>query len=234
MQQSAEYCDDLVKSADEDRWLAARYATEEARAVLIALAALRCEIGRIPALVSEPALGEIRLRWWRDALEEIAAAGPVRAHPVVEMLSAALTDASEIWPLLDAAINEFSPALYGEPFVSADALYGWLEKTSGAFDAASVIALGGSADDGALAKKAGAIFIMARESKNLDPLIRDASITLAREKYQALRAGLRGFHEASLPVILPAAFTLDYLRQKEDFPVLKRARLFAAFAFSRF
>ena len=50
-----------------DRFYAALFAQAEARADLIALAAFSGEIERISRQVSEAALGEIRVAWWRDA-----------------------------------------------------------------------------------------------------------------------------------------------------------------------
>jgi phytoene synthase len=40
-----------------------------ARPALFALYAFSHEIARVRALVSEPLPGEVRLQWWRDALE---------------------------------------------------------------------------------------------------------------------------------------------------------------------
>jgi 15-cis-phytoene synthase len=64
--------DRLVRRVDEDRWLALRFAPEEVRARLIALYAVNYEIARTAEIVSEPALGDIRLEWWRSALEQMA------------------------------------------------------------------------------------------------------------------------------------------------------------------
>lgn len=50
-----------------DRFYAALFAPSEAREDLIALAAFTGEIERISRQVSEAALGEIRVAWWRDA-----------------------------------------------------------------------------------------------------------------------------------------------------------------------
>ncbi|MGE0855595.1 MAG: squalene/phytoene synthase family protein [Hyphomicrobiaceae bacterium] len=58
----------VARDHARDLYLAALISPAQARADLIALAAFEGEIARIPDLVSEPLLGEIRLRWWRDAL----------------------------------------------------------------------------------------------------------------------------------------------------------------------
>lgn len=234
MQQSSEYCDELVKSTDQDRWMASRYADGDDRARLLAIWALRGEIGRIPSLVSEPALGEIRLRWWRDGLDEIAAGGPVRAHPVIEALGSVLGDDQEIFGMLDSALDQFSRALYGEAFNDAAELFGWLAKTSGVFDEAAAKALQGTREDCDVARRAGAVFAVARERNRLAPAIAADSKDFAEKTYQGLRASLAAVTPRALPAVLPAALTMDYLNREKDFPIVRRLRLFTAFAFSRF
>lgn len=79
-----------VRRADPARWLAARFAAPDARARLEALYAFYGEIARVREVVSDPMVGEIRLAWWREAVEEIADGRAPRRHPIVEALAAAL------------------------------------------------------------------------------------------------------------------------------------------------
>src|SRR5215831_6201690 len=59
-----------ARAGEPDRYLAALLAPPKARPHLLALAAFSSELARVPALVRhEPAMGAIRLQWWRDALE---------------------------------------------------------------------------------------------------------------------------------------------------------------------
>ena len=70
-----ETLDDLVRRVDPDRWLASRFiADASARADVIALYAFNYELARVAGGVSNALMGEIRLTWWREAMEEIAAA----------------------------------------------------------------------------------------------------------------------------------------------------------------
>lgn len=85
---AVDHCVDLIARSDEDLFLSLRYALPTDRPRLAALFAFQVELRRIPLMVSEPPLGEIRLQWWREALDEIVAGGPVRGHPVVEALAA--------------------------------------------------------------------------------------------------------------------------------------------------
>ncbi len=75
------YCRREVRRLDHDRYLAALFAPAEARAALLALYAFNLELARVPELVTEPLLGEVRLSWWREARAEARAGTPGR-HPV--------------------------------------------------------------------------------------------------------------------------------------------------------
>jgi 15-cis-phytoene synthase len=75
----------LAREGDPDRYLSALFASPDARDALFALYAFNAELARIAELVTEPGLGEIRLQWWRDALEH-AAAGMSTGHPVADAL----------------------------------------------------------------------------------------------------------------------------------------------------
>ncbi|HTR86367.1 MAG TPA: squalene/phytoene synthase family protein [Reyranella sp.] len=112
---------EMVRTSDRDRFLAALFAPEPARAGLLALLAFDQELARIRGVTREPMLALIRFQWWREAAAEAAEKGMPRAHPVVESLSEtarriglapamliALVDARE------AVVNEtLDPALAG-------------------------------------------------------------------------------------------------------------------------
>ncbi len=83
------YCADQVRRLDHDRYLCALFAPASEQPRLLALYAFNLEIARVREIVSEPVIGQMRLQWWRDALDEIAA-GNVRVHPVAEALARAM------------------------------------------------------------------------------------------------------------------------------------------------
>ena len=75
----------VVKAADRARYYSVLFAPNKVRDALLTLYAFDVEIRRIPFLVSEPALGAIRMQWWIDGLtgerrEEM------RSHPIGEAL----------------------------------------------------------------------------------------------------------------------------------------------------
>lgn len=78
--------DDVRERAREgapDFYVAALLAPANVREDLIALAAFAGEIDRIPFLVADPKLGEIRLQWWIDVVEQ-KSAGASSGHPVAD------------------------------------------------------------------------------------------------------------------------------------------------------
>ena len=83
------YCAGQVRAHDRDRYLTALLAPAGRREALFALYAFNLEIGRTREMVSEPMVGQIRLQWWREAIDGIYA-GTARAHEVVRPLAAAV------------------------------------------------------------------------------------------------------------------------------------------------
>jgi len=80
--------DALLATADPDRRMAALFAPPEIRGRLLALYAFYHEIAKVPDTVSEGVIGEMRLAWAREAVEDLFADPPrVRRHDVYEALS---------------------------------------------------------------------------------------------------------------------------------------------------
>ncbi len=85
---------EAAQSGAYDRYAAALLAPQPARDALIALAAFSAELARIaPSTQREPRMGEIRLQWWREALEGDAQA---TGHPVADALKEATREHG--WP----------------------------------------------------------------------------------------------------------------------------------------
>lgn len=80
--------DALLSKTDPDRRMAALFAPPQVRGRLFALYAFYQEIARVPDTVSEGVIGEMRLAWAREAVEDVFADPPkVRRHDVYEALS---------------------------------------------------------------------------------------------------------------------------------------------------
>lgn len=126
---SADYCHDLVRSADKDRYLSSLFAPDERRAQLLALYAFNIEIARIRETVSEAMLGEIRLKWWHEAIEGLYA-GKSEGHPVIEALAPAIEQGDLSKHAFISMIEARQFDLYDDPMPSLDALEGYLGETS--------------------------------------------------------------------------------------------------------
>ena len=83
------YCAARVRALDSDRYLTALFAPPALCTDLLALYAFNSELARSREAVSDPALGQIRLQWWRDAIAECYEGEP-RRHQVVQPLAAAI------------------------------------------------------------------------------------------------------------------------------------------------
>ena len=83
------YCRNRVARFDPDRAAVIAFQPAGARAGLYALHAFNLEVAHLRETAGEPALGAMRLQWWRDALDE-AASGRERRHAVLQPLAAAI------------------------------------------------------------------------------------------------------------------------------------------------
>jgi phytoene synthase len=76
-----------VLPKNEDVTLACAFIDDPAkRADVLALYAFLEAMRDIPLRVSDPLMGEIRLRWWYEAIEEIEQGRTVRYHPLTDAL----------------------------------------------------------------------------------------------------------------------------------------------------
>src|SRR5258708_36706552 len=93
MQDPYAHCEVLVRASDKDRYLAGLFAPAAMRRHLYALYAFAGEIARVREAAREPLPGEIRLQWWRDALEGEGRgeglANPVAAAPLATVAQCA-------------------------------------------------------------------------------------------------------------------------------------------------
>lgn len=153
--------DALVRRVDPDRWLSSRFISDPMkRADVIALYAYDYELARAPKASSNALLGEIRLTWWREALDEIYAGRPTRHHPGVQALAAAVRrrdlPREPLEAMNDARYRELDPTAMTEAEAMA-----WALNTGGhAARLASFILDPGSAPG--LAAYAGTLWAMGK------------------------------------------------------------------------
>jgi phytoene synthase len=157
--------EDTVRRSDLDRWLASRFSAEPTqRQDLIALYAFDHVLSRVPHQVSEPLMGEIRLTWWNEVLDEIYGSGPVRAHPVALALADVARNRGLARSPLDALVEARFGDLQPEPFADAEAALLYADQTGGALAQAAAQALGAAPclQAAKLAGRAYALSLMAR------------------------------------------------------------------------
>ncbi len=102
--------DARLKRTDEARWLATRYAYAEGRKRLVALYLLHLELARA-VQAKEAMLGKIRIQWWRETIDQIAAylagEGAVRRHDLSEELARALAGRADLIAPIQELIDRF-------------------------------------------------------------------------------------------------------------------------------
>ena len=103
-----------LREADPAQFFASLFVSDEKRAPMMALRAFAAEMARIPFLVSESMLGEIRLQWWHEVL-----AGEREVEAQANPLAAALMQAVRMHDLPVAALQGLIAArvedLYADP-----------------------------------------------------------------------------------------------------------------------
>jgi len=137
----ASYLTDIVRRADRPRYVATLFAPGTVREDLFALYAFAAEVARIPDAVSDPALGEIRLAWWRERLEGGVAEGG-EGSPVLQALFAAIERHLLPIPALVAMVDARSVDLYSDPPADGEGLEAFFGETESALFQLAGLVLG--------------------------------------------------------------------------------------------
>ncbi len=131
MPDAFDHCEQLVREADKDRFLATLFAPQKYRRALYALYAFNLEVARTREVAREPLPGELRLQWWREALTAVGQ-GDAAGHPV----AAALRDVVVRYRLPPQTLIELIDArafdLYDDPMASVADLEIHAMRTSAA------------------------------------------------------------------------------------------------------
>jgi phytoene synthase len=223
-----------VRRGDPDRWLASRFiADEQARADVLALYAFDHVLARVPAMVTDPLMGEIRLTWWSEALDEIYAGGGVRSHPVALALVQAVHRRGLDRAPLDALIAARMTDLDGQPFeVEAEAL-AYADNTAGALMQVAAQALGAAAgfEAARLAGRAYGLSLLAHRraiggrTRLAEAMTARRIGTLVGETLAGARAGLKTLPIPAFPSVSYAALALGYARGAHLTQLEKQLRL---------
>jgi 15-cis-phytoene synthase len=208
----ADVCMDLVRMHDRDRYIATLFAPDGKRPHLFALYAFGVEVARIPLLVSEPMIGEIRLQWWFDTLAAIEAKQVVD-HPVAQIFAGVVHEFGLPIEHLRNFVEAWRNDLYADQFPSVFALESFVAETEAAMMQFAAIILDRSAatEASALIGPAGTAFGLARVLARGDAKFVPPGETiecvraLARKRLAEARA--EKLPAVLLPAVLPASLT---------------------------
>lgn len=214
----ADACRAIVQAGDKDWFLAALFAPETVRPHLHALQAFAVELARIPHIVTEPQIGEIRLQWWADTLDAMPDGDG--GHPVAR----GLQDVIKAHGLPVAPLHQMVEArrhdLYADPLPDQTALEAYFGETVSVLIQLQVMVLDKAAAHGAAtaAGYAGVAFGIARRLATAGPQAmplpgdRRDVLGLATKRLAQARDAITELPKTVLPAFLPVATTELYLK----------------------
>ncbi len=144
------YCAAQLKLLDRDRYTICATTEQGARRALYALYAFNLEVAKIREIVSEPMLGQIRLQWWRDAIEGIYQGTP-RDHAVVTALADTIGRCHPSRARFDQLIDMREFDMEDRQPETLDELLAYVAATSGGLSCLTLEVLG--ADDSQILEK---------------------------------------------------------------------------------
>lgn len=214
--------DDLIRRVDPDRWLSSRFVGDPAlRADLIAIYAYDHELARAPRVASNSLLGEIRLTWWREMLDEAYEGRHVRHHPTAQALAEVIRRHGLPREPLEAMIDARYRELDATPMQAKEAL-AWARDTGGRAAELAASILAPDADPGP-ARAGGAAWALARLAAQ-EPGLADIS----RRTTEGARKAVRTLTEPAFPAVAHAA-----LVGRRRSPIIDRLRVILAVARGR-
>lgn len=149
-----DYCRAVARTGDRDAFLASLFAPAPARGHLNALSAFAVELAGTRARVSEAMLGELRLQWWRDALDTIHR-GDATGNPIADGLGRAIIEHRLAREPLEAMIDARAADLHGEQVESLEALERYLRDTEAPLFSLGAVILEAAGAPDELARHAG-------------------------------------------------------------------------------
>jgi len=220
-----------VQRGDPDRWLASRLISDGAmRSDVLAVLAFDAELARVRVVVSEALLGEIRLTWWQEALDEITEHRPVRRHPTVQALGQAIQarDLSSVLlsSLIEARIGDLDGAVFDDP----DTAMAHTDQTSVALSALILQILSPGTDLHAVqaVSRAYGLARLRLAGRLSSDLANDWAPQRIRDDLALGAETLKALPVTAFPAIAHCALTTRLAKGREPGPFAKRALIFWA------
>lgn len=161
LEEALALCEATVRGADPDRYFATLFAPSDKRRLLFALYAFNRELAHIADMAREPMMAEIRLQWWREALES-ACEGRPRAHPAAIGLAEIFACASPPRDLFERLIDARALDSTSAPFADLAELEAYADASSASLMRISAHILDMWAEVDAPAREAGMAYGLAR------------------------------------------------------------------------
>jgi len=209
---------ELLPKSEDVRLACAFIPNAEKRSEILALFAFLETLRDIPERTTDPLMGEIRLRWWYEAIEEIEQKRPVRYHPLTEALKAMIAR-YDLRPkdFLDMIEGQM-PLLDKGPLAIKDAL-GVVDRGEGYLFRMAVQILGETGDLTDIARLHGMTQI--KVSRGLSDA---GDMEFSHLKREAVKSSKR-LPTALMPLALSSALAAIYWRDGKPGPLAKRFRL---------
>lgn len=210
----------------EDIRLAASFIADPAkRADVLTLHAFLESLREIPERISEPLMGEIRLRWWYEALEEIRDGKTPRYHPLTEALQRMIPQYGlAVQDLLDCVEGQM-PLLDQPPFDLKTGLK-VVDSGEGIIAGLSAKILDAEGDASLLAATARFYGLaLLQHSRRLKDAGEAEGAHLRRDAVK----GASKLPASLMPLALPAALAEGIWTARPSGPLAKRLKLFWAF-----
>ena len=189
---------------------------------MIALYAYDHELARAPKVASNPLLGEIRLTWWREVLDEAFDGKPTRQHPTAQALAGVIARRGLARGPLEAMIDARYRELDATPMTELEAL-DWARDCGGqaAAVAAEILDPDAQVEFALAAGSAWALSYRVRETPSLEAAF--------RQTLGAARTAVRHLSVAAFPAVAHVALAT----RSESSDMAKRLRLTLAVARGR-
>lgn len=217
---------ELLPKSEDVRLACAFIPDADKRAGVLALFALLETLREIPERVTEPLMGEIRLRWWYEAFEAIGQGRTPHYHPLTELFQRMI-------PLHTLPVQSFLDMVEGQmplldkgPLSLKDAL-GVVDKGEGMVADLAARILGKAGDLNAVARLYGMACIKAGRG------LIDAGDTELNHLTRDARSAVKGLAVELMPLALPAVLAGDIWHGRATGPLSKRFQLFWAFLTGR-
>ena len=181
---------------------------------MIALYAYDHELARAPKVASSSLLGEIRLTWWREVLDEAFEGRPVRHHPTAQAIAAVISRRQLPRGPLEAMIDARYRELDATPMTALEAL-DWARDGGGQTAALAVEILDPETQT-ELALAAGSAWALSARSAAQPDLQDVFAQTLATARTAVRHLSVAAF---------PAVAHLGLLARPSSTEFAKRARL---------